>query len=122
LSDWLNAAEAALKSIKAKTNIPYDWERFEAEGARQLPDNFIVYFLVSEPPALIVDNKELSSLPRIQVSFFYRKKNDFPIVQDLIKELFVLHGFVRVGSGRIPYQKDTGHYGWRYDFNFYERR
>ncbi len=122
MSNWLNAAEAALKSIKEKTNIPYDWERFEAESTQQLPDNFIVYFLVDEPPALIADNKELSTHPRIQVSFFYRQKSDFPRIKDQIKEFFVAQGFIRVGSGRIPYQKDTGHYGWRYDFNFYERR
>ena len=122
MSNWLNGAEKALAEIKKKTKIPFDWENFEVSEGKQLPDAYIVYFLVSEPSALSVDGKEKSSIPRIQVSFYYRKKNLLPTMMDTIKDFFLSNGFVRAGSGRIPYQKDTGHYGWRYDFNYYERR
>lgn len=122
MTNWLTAAESALAQIKKKTKVPFDWERFKSSENKQLPNEYIVYFLVSEPSALSLDGKEKSSIPRIQVSFFYRKKSSLPAMMDTIKEAFLDNGFTRANSGRIPYQNDTGHYGWRYDFNFYERR
>jgi len=122
LSNWLNAAEKALTALYKKTKIPYEFEFWNVKERGELPDAYIVYFLVSEPSALSFDGKEKSSIPRIQVSFYYRKKSSLPTMMDTIKDYFLSNGFVRAGSGRIPYQKDTGHYGWRYDFNYYERR
>lgn len=122
MSNWLNAAETALAEIKKKTKVPFDWESFDSSGEKQLPDQYIVYFLVSETSALSVDGKEKSSTPRIQVSFYYRQKSKLPNMMDVIKKAFLKNGFSRAGSGRIPKQITTGHHGWRYDFIFYERK
>lgn len=121
MSNWIEAAEAALMDISKSTKVPYDSIRFEGSG-KQLPDNYMVYFLVSNPPGLFADNREISSTPRIQVSFFFRKKSRLPSMMDEIKNTFPRYGFTRAGESPIPYQKDTGHYGWRCDFNFYESR
>ena len=73
MSKWINAAEAALADIKKVSKTPYDYGKFSSSD-NKLPDSYIVYFLVSHPPGLFADNKEVSSEPRIQVSFFFRKK------------------------------------------------
>ena len=121
MSKWINAAEAALADIKKVSKTPYDYGKFSSSD-NQLPDSYIVYFLVSHPPGLFADNKEVSSEPRIQVSFFFRKKKALLTMMDTIKANFVKKGFVRMGEGNIPFQKDTGHYGWRCDFKLYESR
>ncbi len=121
MSNWIEASEAALMEITAKTKIPYNSIRFEGSKG-QLPDNYMVYFLVSNPPGLFADNKEQSSIPRIQVSFYFRDKSLLPSMMNEIKSTFPKHGFTRAGESPIPYKKDTGHNGWRVDFNFYESR
>lgn len=121
MSKWIDAAETALMEITQKTKIPYDSIRFEG-SEKQLPENYIVYFLVSNPPGLFADNRERSSIPRIQVSFYFRDKSQLPSMMETIKNTFQEYGFTRAGESPIPYQKDTGHNGWRCDFNFYESR
>lgn len=121
MSKWVEAAEKALAIIEKETQIPYDYDRYRDEK-QQLPNEYIVYFLVSAPPGLTADNKEHSYIPRIQVSFFFRNKRSFLTIPDKIVKAFTDAGFCRAGEGRIPYQTNTGHYGWRCDFNFYEKR
>ena len=121
MSKWIEAAEKALSAIKQETKIPYDYDHYQDEKG-QLPDEYIVYFLVSAPPGLSVDNQEVSYIPRIQVSLFFRNKRSFLTIPDKIKKAFTDSGFVRAGEGRVPYQISTGHYGWRCDFIYYEER
>lgn len=121
MSKWVEAAESALADFKKQTAIPYDFERF-CEQAERLPDTYVVYFLVSAPSVSSADNKERASEVRIQVSLFYRNKSTFLTIPDKIVAAFTKAGLCRAGEGRIPYQTNTGHYGWRCDFKFYEMR
>ena len=88
----------------------------------QLPDTYIVYFLVDDSGKSWADNAEKSNIARIQISLFYKELSKVLTVPDQIKAAFIAAGFMRVGSGRIPYQDDTSHYGWRCDFRYYEGR
>ena len=121
MSKWVEAAEQALAELKAETKISYDFERFD-KHVESLPSEYIVYYLVSAQTALSVDNKERAYLPRIQVCLFYRSKRSFLKFPDKIVAAFTRAGFQRASEGRIPYQTNTGHYGWRCDFIFYETR
>lgn len=118
---WIDAAETAMQDISAALGIPYDFERNE-NPTEQLPDTYMVYFLVDDPGATWADGKETSHETRVQVSLFYRDKRVMLTVPKLIEDTFIAAGFLRIGSGQIPYQPNTGHYGWRCDFRFYERR
>jgi len=122
LNDWITSAESALKSLKKDLSIPYEFENWNEDERGKMPDTFITYFLVSDSSAASADNKERASITKIQVSMFYR---DINVMRDTPKKIvsaFTSNGFLRVNEGRIPFQKSTGHYGWRCDFNFYERR
>ena len=118
---WIEAAEAAMQSLSNTLSIPYDFERNES-STEQLPDTYMVYFLVDDPGRTWTDGKETSHEPRVQVSLFYRKKPIALAIPDQIEAAFMAVGFLRVNSSTIPYQPDTRHYGWRCDFRFYERR
>lgn len=119
--NWIDAAESALTSVGEDTGIPYDFERSESPES-QLPDRYIVYFLVDDEGKTYSDGTETSHEPRVQVSFFYRNKADVLTIPDKVESAMVDAGFTRGPVGHIPYQPDTGHYGWRRDFYFYERR
>ena len=120
MSKWITAAENALEGFGAETGVPYEFERFECEEA-QLPESYVVYFLVTNPPSAWYDGAESSSQARLQVSFYYRRKSEILTVPEKLISYFKAEGFMRSGEGRIPYQKDTGHYGWRCEFTYYER-
>ena len=126
MSKWQNAAESVLTQFQAATGIQYDFERWETDPnqpiAPQLPDRFITYFLVDDEGKAWADGQETSHEPRMQISFYTRKKSDMLTVPDEIEQAFVNAGFTRGPVGHIPYQPDTDHYGWRRDFYFYERR
>lgn len=122
MSKWLNAAEAALKALYKNTKIPYEFECWDEKERGNLPDTYIVYFLVSEPSALSLDGQEKSSIPRVQFSLFYKDKKVIKNIPEKIIEAVIAKGFRRANTGRIPKSKETGHYGWRSDFVFYERR
>jgi len=117
LTKWTDLCETILTAI----GLPYDFERMLIDAA-QLPDTFIVYFLVTDSGVAYADDKETSHEARVQVSLFYRDKSIFLTVPNQIETAFMAAGFMRVGSGTIPYQPDTGHYGWRCDFRYFERR
>ena len=119
--------ETVLTQFQQGSGIPYAFERWTVDEnqplAEQLPDRYLVYFLVDDVGETYADGKETSHQPRIQVSFFYRSKEDFLTVPDEIVSAFIAAGFTRSNNcGRIPYQSDTGLYGWHQDFYYYEER
>ena len=118
---WIESAENVFIDFENENNIPFRFERFDCDLS-QLPDTFLVYFLVSDQPTAHYDGKEASHEVRMQVSLFYRDISVINTLPDKIIKAFTATGFKRAGCGRIPYQQNTGHYGWRCDFNFYERR
>lgn len=122
MNNWITSAESALKSLKKDLSIPYEFENWNEDKRGKLPDAYIVYFLVSNTPLSSADNKERVAVPKIQVSMFYR---NIKVIQDIPQKIisaFTSNGYRRVNEGRIPFQKSTGHYGWRCDFNYLERR
>ncbi len=119
---WEEAAEAALLALQSVQNIPYDFERFENFEETQLPNMYIVYFLVSKPSAASADNRERSANCRIQVSIFYKDKSVILSTVKKVVNAFEGAGFQRIGEGGIPVDPVTGHRGWRIDFNFFEKR
>ena len=122
MSNWIETVERALDEIASEDNIPFDFERWEESKRGDLPDTYIVYYLVADPAASSADGKERIHLPRIQISLFYRNKETILTVPDKIFSKFTQRGFRRSNTGRIPYQQNTGHYGWRSDFYYLERR
>jgi len=121
LNEWLTLCEEILTKFKTDNNIPYDYIRYNGD-ATQLPDTYITYFMVDDLGKSWSDNKEKLRSIRIQVSLYYRKKEITLTIPDKIEAAFIAANFMRIGAGTIPYQSDTGHYGWRCDFRYFERR
>lgn len=123
MSNWIVATESVMTQLNADTGIPWDKDRFTPDpDTSQLPDTFMVYTLVDDPGAAYADGKERSHEVRVQISLFYRDPAVAATIPDKIEAAYMAADFLRVGSGTLPYQTDTGHNGWRCDFRFYERR
>lgn len=123
MSKWQDSAEAVLTQFQAYNGIPYDYRTFDCDtDSPQLPDSYIVYFLVDDPAGNSFDGKETDHQPRIQVSFYFRNKSLRATIPDKIETAFMEANFMRVRGSDLPYDTDTGHYGWYCDFRFYERR
>ena len=117
MTNWIDKCEAAFTVL----GLPYDFERMTCDTS-QLPDTYIVYFLVDDTGEGYSDGAETSHQPRIQVSLYYRDKAAVLTIPEQITTALTEAGFTHGAAGRIPYQTDTGHYGWRCDFYHYERR
>ena len=116
---WIDAAEEAMQKLSADLGIPYDYRR-NRSPTDQLPDSYLVYFLVDDPVDSVFDGMARTHQPRVQVGFFFRDTRQELAVPDKIVKAFQNAGFGVGGAGQIPYQPDTGHYGWRRDFYYYE--
>ena len=124
MTSWIDAVEAVFAQLQSSTGIPWKKDRYvpPSGDVRQLPDTYMVYFLVDGPGVSWADGKETAKQPRIQISLFYRDKPVALTVPDLIEQAFLDAGFTRVDEGVIPYQDESQHYGWRCDFCLYIHR
>lgn len=81
----------------------------------QLPDLFLVYFLVSSPPEQHADNLETLRSYLMQVSIFSRTGlTGLPDVAGAM----VAAGFTRGLERELPFNQTTGHYGLALELNF----
>lgn len=123
MTNWIDAVEAVLAQLQASLSIPWDKDRYTPDpSTNQLPDTYMVYFLVDDAGTSWADGKETARQPRIQISLFYRDPQVSLTVPDAIEQAFMDAGFTRNDSGTIPYQDETQHYGWRCDFYLYQHR
>lgn len=120
---WIDQTETTLKQLQAATSVPWDKDRYSPDPkTKQLPDTYMVYFLVDNPGVSYSDGRETAYEVRIQVSLFYRDPQAALTVPDQIEAAFMKAGYGRGDSGTIPYQDETQHYGWRCDFYLYQYR
>lgn len=122
MNNWIEAAEEALQGVFEQTQIPYEFEFWNEDERGKPPDVFIVYFIVSRRVLASADNRERSTMPRVQVSMFYRNIHAMLTYPKIITQKMEQAGFRRFSEGRIPFQKENGFYGWRCDYTFYEKR
>ncbi|OGO35670.1 MAG: hypothetical protein A2W35_05360 [Chloroflexi bacterium RBG_16_57_11] len=87
------------------------------ETGEQLPDQYLVYFLVSSPPELHADDVEVMRSYRIQVSVYSRSGlADLPDVDGAMTVV----GFSRGPQRELPYNILTRHYGLALEYVYTE--
>ncbi len=79
----------------------------------ELPDSFITYQVVSNPPEQHADNKEILHSYRVQVTYYDRA--GLAEMPD-IKSAMISAGFMHAGGFEIPYDTVTRHFGLAMDF------
>lgn len=82
-----------------------------------LPDVYLVYFLVSSPSEQHMDDKESLRSYRMQVSVYSRSGlGNLPDVNGRM----ILAGFMAGPKTELPYNQQTRHYGLALEYYFLE--
>lgn len=103
----------ALSSI----NLPKGVNKYVVETGESLPDEYIVYFLVDSPNAQNADDVETMRTRKIQVSYY--NIAGLMSMPD-IESAMIAAGFSPSDQRELPYNEDSGHYGFALDFVFVE--
>ena len=81
-----------------------------------LPDQYLVYQLISSPPILHVEDQEDMRFYRMQVTIYNREGlANLPEVADAM----VNAGFTRSTMRELPYNIETRHYGLVMEFIYF---
>lgn len=85
-----------------------------------LPETFITYQVIDSPNNSFADNKPTSITTRVQLAFYSLKPVLKQSANETFKSVMIPAGFLRASGRDLPFNKDTGHYGYTSDYNFYE--
>jgi len=92
--------------------LPYGQDSYLCKGA--LPDAYLTWSLISDPPVQHADDALVSTTPRIQVSYWDR--DGFGAMPD-IRTAFESAGFSYVNQRGLPRDDEAGHFGLAIDFS-----
>lgn len=87
------------------------------ESGEELPDSYIVYFMVDDPAEQHADNVEKLRQYRMQVSYYSR--SGLVSMPDIVGAMLAA-GFTRLPGRELPYNPDTRHFGIALDFAYLE--
>lgn len=95
-----------------------------ATGA-ELPDAFLVFQVISNPPRLHADNLEELRSYRMQVSVYSRTGmaalHGATSIPAQVETAMLAAGFTRLEGRELPYNQQTRHFGHAMDFNYLEQ-
>lgn len=97
--------------------VPFASGRFIPETGTALPDQFIVYNLVSSPPEQHADELETLRVYRMQITIYDR--SGLINLPDINTPLTAA-GFVKSNQYQLPYDQETGHHGLATDYIYLE--
>lgn len=89
-------------------------------SSADLPDQYIVYQMISNPAEQHADDLESLRSYRMQVALYSRSGPG--ATEAAIEAAMLAAGFTRGPARELPYNEKTRHYGLAMDFNFLEER
>lgn len=106
-----------VKAALTALSVPMAANQYLTETPDDLPEQFVVYQMISDPPRQHADNAEQSRLYRVQVTIYDRAGlGDTPDIEGAM----LAAGFTRGPSLELPYNRQTRHYGLVKDFFYLE--
>jgi hypothetical protein len=97
----------------AALSIPAAADRFVVATGAALPDQFLVYQLITSPNELNADNREVARSYRMQVTGWSRSG---PATLPDVGAAMEAAGFSRGAVRSLAYSEGTRHYGLAMDF------
>lgn len=105
--------EAALQPL----SLPLAANVYIAKTSNELPNTYLVYFLVSNPAVQHADDRETLRTYRVQVNLFTR--SGLSAMPD-VNGAMTAAGFRRGAARELAYDKNTRHFGLAMEFLFLE--
>jgi hypothetical protein len=97
-------------------NLPLAAGVYIPDSGESLPDEYLVYTLISSPPELHADNVETLRSYLVQVSYYGRTLINVPDIAGVMTAA----GFTRGEERQIAFNQTTRHHGLAMDFNYLE--
>lgn len=110
MMDIWSAAKTALTGLA----LPMAANQYLVATGADLPDAFLVYQLVTDPPAQAADDTETLRSYTMQVTYYSR--TGLAGMPDIEGAMIAAH-WTRSAGRELPYNSDTRHYGYAFDFN-----
>jgi hypothetical protein len=108
-----------VKTALTSLTCPVFANTYIGASGTELPDLFVTYFLVTDPPLLHADNEEKERMYSVQINIFNRVGLvGLPDVLTLMKAANFTHG----NDVEFPFDEKTGHYGLGMTFNYLENK
>ena len=85
-----------------------------------LPDSLITYQLIDDPDLAHYENIPVSKISRFQVNIYSKDPAVKQSADGLLRSVMLPAGFTRSGGRDLPYDSNTGHYGYASDYKYYE--
>lgn len=102
----------------ATLSLPYREQGTMNKDA--LPVTFLTYQVLIESDASYADNLPTSGSTLVQIALYSTDPSIKQSARDTLSGAMLPAGFTR-GEGRgLPYDGDTGHYGYACDFRYHE--
>jgi len=98
-------------------NLPLAESVYIPASGQELPDSYIVYFVISDPAAQHADNVEQLRTYRVQVSYYSR--SGLQTMPDITGAMTGA-GYTRMPGRELPYNPETRHFGIAFEFNYLE--
>lgn len=89
-------------------------------NTEMLPETFITYQIINETNDTHYDNKIASTTTRVQLVLYSKKPAIKQSADQLFRSVMLPAGFLRVSGRDLPFNQDTGHYGYTSDYIFYK--
>lgn len=111
MMDIWSATSTALTGL----GLPMAANQYLIATGADYPDAFLVYTLISDPPAQHAENVETLRRYRMQVSYFSRSGlSGMPGIEGAM----IAAGFTRLPGRELPYNPETRHFGMALEFYF----
>jgi hypothetical protein len=101
-------------------STPLAANRYLVPTGAELPDQYLVYQLISDPAAQHADNQETLREYRVQVSVYSR--SGLAVLPVAVENAMLAAGFTRLSAVERPYNESTRHFGLAIDFSYLEER
>ena len=85
-----------------------------------LPETMITYQLVDDPDSSHYENIPTSKIPRFQVVLYTKNPAIKQSADKTLRSVLLPAGFMRASGRDLPFNKDTGHYGYVSDYRYFE--
>lgn len=85
-----------------------------------LPETFATYQIIDSPSNSYADGKPTSITYRVQVAIYSKKPAMVQSAEPSLKTTMEASGFMRVGGRALPFDAQTGHYGYTCDYRLYD--
>jgi len=85
-----------------------------------LPETLITYFVLDETDISHADNLPASTMTSAQVALYSKRPAIVQQANRTLRSVMLPAGFLRAGGRNLPFDQETGHYGYTSTYNFYD--